>query len=121
MLALTIFYIVFGSLVFSLVCALVWALKQQEKPLPTTVRKRAKTVKRVVPIKTAEVQLKTAEVQPSYDPKTAQLHRRLHTLLQGDERTASRLISAAQSRYPGHDPFWYLDKVVNDLERDRRS
>jgi hypothetical protein len=140
--ALTIFFIVLGSLAIGLVCALVWALKREQKPTPTPGIKRTKSVEPAPsePQTSSKTKLplpighpargfpplepspaKTQQTRPSPDPKMAQLHRRLCSLLQGDERAVSRLISAAQSRYPEHDHFWYLEKVLEDLERDRRA
>lgn len=45
--------------------------------------------------------------------------RRLIRLLNGDHRTAQRLLNQARLRYPNHDENWYWEKVIFDLERDR--
>ncbi|NEO29691.1 MAG: hypothetical protein F6K36_04415 [Symploca sp. SIO3C6] len=49
------------------------------------------------------------------------LGRRLICLLNGDVCTAERLFDHAYWRYPGQSDSWVLEKVIYDLERDRRS
>ncbi|MBD2388813.1 hypothetical protein [Cylindrospermum sp. FACHB-282] len=44
----------------------------------------------------------------------------LLVLLKGDAATARRLLNGACQRYPGRTEIWYLEKVISDLERDRR-
>lgn len=40
--------------------------------------------------------------------------------LDGDITTAERLIEQAQQSYPGMSENWYIERVLDDLERDRR-
>jgi hypothetical protein len=40
--------------------------------------------------------------------------------LDGDITTAERLIEQAQQNYPGMSENWYVERVLDDLERDRR-
>lgn len=49
---------------------------------------------------------------------SSQVQSRLLKNLDGD--TASRLINHAKKSHPGHPEQWYWDKVVYELERDRR-
>jgi hypothetical protein len=126
MLALTIFYVVFGTLVLVLVAALVWALRSEVKQsqTPVTAKKtkpeRKIYVPQIVIFPSAKSKLNAAKSPlPASDTRRTELQQKLYLLLQGDEHTASRLISSAQARYPGREPIWYLDKVINDLERDR--
>jgi uncharacterized Tic20 family protein len=49
-----------------------------------------------------------------------QLQKRLLTLLKGDVPTAKRLLAQQRQRNPGRSDNWYLEKVIYDLERDRR-
>jgi hypothetical protein len=44
----------------------------------------------------------------------------LLVLLKNDVPTARRLLNGACHRYPGRTEIWYLEKVISDLERDRR-
>lgn len=46
--------------------------------------------------------------------------KRIMTLLNGDIATAQRLFEAAQMRNPGESDQWCWEKVLWDLERDRR-
>ncbi|MEH2069779.1 MAG: hypothetical protein V7K47_16725 [Nostoc sp.] len=45
---------------------------------------------------------------------------RLVTILQGDDAAADRLLLQQRNAYPGKQYGWYLEKVIYDLERDRR-
>ncbi|MGM0651856.1 MAG: hypothetical protein ACQES4_03615 [Bacillota bacterium] len=36
------------------------------------------------------------------------------------DQTIDRYIASLKERHPGHDEEWYLDKVIYDLEKDRR-
>ncbi|BAY98922.1 hypothetical protein NIES37_29000 [Tolypothrix tenuis PCC 7101] len=40
--------------------------------------------------------------------------------LDGDIDTAERLIEQARENYPGMSENWYVEKVIEDLDRDRR-
>ncbi|WP_017652006.1 hypothetical protein [Fortiea contorta] len=40
--------------------------------------------------------------------------------LDGDIATAERLIDQAKQNYPGMPENWYCERVLDDLERDRR-
>ena len=51
--------------------------------------------------------------------KQAELHRQLVGLLHGDADTAKRLIDLSIEKNPLRDTEWHLDKVINDLVRDR--
>jgi len=41
-------------------------------------------------------------------------------LLGGDQKTALRLLRNARKNHPGRSYLWYHEKVIHDLERDRR-
>ncbi|BAY15551.1 hypothetical protein NIES2109_31230 [Nostoc sp. HK-01] len=49
-----------------------------------------------------------------------QLKNRLIAKLDGDTATAERLIEQAKQNYPGMPESWYCERVIDDLERDRR-
>jgi len=51
--------------------------------------------------------------------KQTELHRQLVGLLHGDADTAKRLIDLSIEKNPLRDTEWHLDKVINDLVRDR--
>ena len=36
------------------------------------------------------------------------------------DRSLQYQLQAARKRYPGHSEQWYLEKIIFDLERDRR-
>lgn len=52
-----------------------------------------------------------------YDPPTK---RYLIQLLHGDRQAVERLMDSARARQPGKPECWYAEKVLHDLERDRR-
>jgi hypothetical protein len=64
----------------------------------------------------------SGKVSHSYrnDPTNRALQADLLTLLKNDARTAKRLLLQQRRRTPGKTDNWYLEKVIYDLERDRR-
>jgi len=54
------------------------------------------------------------------DPKNRKLQQDLIAMLRGDIATAKRLLRHERQRNPGNSDNWYLEKVIGDLERDRR-
>ncbi|MGE5657286.1 MAG: hypothetical protein ACM37W_11820 [Actinomycetota bacterium] len=50
----------------------------------------------------------------------SRLQQRLLRLLHGDKNAVRRLIEQAKSRNPGRSENWYYEKVISDLESDRR-
>lgn len=50
----------------------------------------------------------------------ARLRRKLDAMTH-DRRASDRLIEGAMLRNPGRDIWWGTEKVISDLERDRRS
>ncbi|MBW4612002.1 MAG: tetratricopeptide repeat protein [Desmonostoc vinosum HA7617-LM4] len=53
--------------------------------------------------------------------KSKLLHQRLLRMVGGYWEIAQRLIEQKQDYYPGMPEEWYLQKVIDDLERDRNS
>ncbi|MEJ1930815.1 hypothetical protein WDZ92_11185 [Nostoc sp. NIES-2111] len=62
------------------------------------------------------------KVSHSYrtDPNNRRLQHQLIQMLRGDTATAKRLLAQQRQRNPGRSDNWYLEKVIYDLERDRR-
>ncbi|WP_230966173.1 hypothetical protein [Nostoc sp. NZL] len=62
------------------------------------------------------------KVSNSYrnDPKNRYLQSDLLILVKGDVATAKRLLVQQRRKNPGQSDNWYLEKVIYDLERDRR-
>jgi uncharacterized protein HemY len=60
------------------------------------------------------------EDETAVDRSNSQIKRRLLALLSGDVNAAERLIEQAKENYPGNPEHWYWERVLNDLERDRR-
>ncbi|PSB19301.1 hypothetical protein C7B65_12080 [Phormidesmis priestleyi ULC007] len=52
--------------------------------------------------------------------RTSRPPKRVISLLNGDTATAQRLFETARSRNPGESDQWCWEKVLWDLERDRR-
>ena len=48
------------------------------------------------------------------------LDKQLLTMLNGDKKTVLRLLRNARKNNPGKSYLWYHEKVIRDLERDRR-
>jgi uncharacterized protein HemY len=60
------------------------------------------------------------EDETAVDRSNSQIKRRLLALLSGDVNAAERLIEQAKQNHPGNPEHWYWERVLNDLERDRR-
>ncbi|WP_242051704.1 hypothetical protein [Nostoc sp. FACHB-280] len=54
------------------------------------------------------------------DPKNRELQHKLIQMLRGDTATAKRLLKRQRQLHQGQSDNWYLEKVIYDLERDRR-
>lgn len=54
------------------------------------------------------------------DPRNRYLQSDLLILVKGDVPTAKRLLAQQRRKHPGKSDNWYLEKVIHDLERDRR-
>ena len=50
-----------------------------------------------------------------------QLQNKLLLLLNGDRNTANRLLNLAKTRNPQKSDQWCVEKVILDLQRDRRG
>lgn len=48
------------------------------------------------------------------------LNRQLLTMMGGDKKAVLRLLRNARKNHPGKNYLWYYEKVIRDLERDRR-
>jgi hypothetical protein len=57
---------------------------------------------------------------PSASQVSPKVQRKLFSLLRGDRAAVERLIAHAKARNPGQSEGWYWEKVIFDLERDRR-
>ncbi|MEH2031334.1 MAG: hypothetical protein V7K67_16995 [Nostoc sp.] len=64
----------------------------------------------------------SGKISHSYrtDPKNRALQADLLALLKNDVPTAKRLLGYQRRLNPGKSDNWYLEKVICDLERDRR-
>lgn len=63
----------------------------------------------------------TSPARVSGSGKAKQLQSRLLVLLNGDRKTAERLLEQVQVANPDRSAEWCLDKVIYDLKRDRRG
>jgi len=48
------------------------------------------------------------------------LNQRLLAMLRGDKKVALRLLKSVRKNNPGRSYIWYQEKVIRDIERDRR-
>ncbi len=65
----------------------------------------------------------TATVPKLWDTSASskQLHNKLLRLLRGDRKAANRLLEHVRHMHPGRSERWYYEKVIYDLQRDRRA
>jgi len=49
-----------------------------------------------------------------------QCHRKLHLPLKLADETIQRYIDSLKESHPNHTEEWYLQKIIYDLDRDRR-
>ncbi|MEH2287154.1 hypothetical protein [Nostoc sp.] len=54
------------------------------------------------------------------DPRNRQLQHDLIAMLHGDIAIAKRLLQQQRQLHRGQSDNWYLEKVIEDLKRDRR-
>lgn len=52
--------------------------------------------------------------------KRKELRQLLNLPSDSADQTIDRYINNLKERHPGHDEEWYLDKIIYDLEKDRR-
>jgi hypothetical protein len=57
------------------------------------------------------------KIKPKLDRS---LDQQLLTMLGGDKKAALRLLRNVRKHHPGKSYLWYYEKVIRDLERDRR-
>ncbi|MFW6358999.1 MAG: hypothetical protein ACOC0N_07295 [Chroococcales cyanobacterium] len=50
----------------------------------------------------------------------SRLQKQLLSMVGGDAAIAARLLTSVRHKHPGKDEIWYWEKVIGDLERDRR-
>ena len=100
---ITNFILLAFILVFVLAVWLLWLeLVKQQRRRPKKLRIRDST---------------SRQTPEPYDPPTK---RYLIQMLHGDREAVERLIESVRVRQPGKPECWYAEKVLHDLERDRR-
>lgn len=92
------------------------------RPYPTAGESRILPPPLDVPTSPERSPLSPGEMPTRLDsgPADPQLQRQLVGMLAGDQREAERLVQQAKRNHPGRPENWYLQKVIGDLERDRR-
>ncbi|BDA69311.1 hypothetical protein CAL7716_034770 [Calothrix sp. PCC 7716] len=55
-----------------------------------------------------------------YPNEVYELESQLLNMLQGDTEALKRLLRMSRNVYPGRTAKWHIQKVIWDLERDRR-
>jgi len=58
--------------------------------------------------------------KPHQDRPNRKVEAKLMRMLNGDRATANRLIEREKYKNPGRSENWYWEKVLFDLQRDRR-
>ncbi|MBD2215326.1 ABC transporter permease [Calothrix sp. FACHB-156] len=90
--------LIFGTLYY----VLFWQLRRQQVQSFTNFN--------------SEISNQTAEEFLAHND----LKNNLVARLDGDIDTAERLIEQARQNYPGMSENWYVERVIDDLDRDRR-
>lgn len=105
-------FIVVGALIFLLLGVVNWFVERRRKgktlsylPRSQFINSPRKQVARSDQVDAAFVQLRSKVVQ----------------MCGWDEPLANRLIAHVRSNHPGKSDKWVLEKVILDLERDRRT
>jgi uncharacterized protein HemX len=101
-----------------LFCLLAMLIQKQQQP-----RNHQRT-----PLKLIHKQQHTSNQQqtqskqnsPSTVTVSPKLESKLMARLQGDRALAERLLSQVRRKYPGKTETWYWEKVIGDLDSDRR-
>ncbi len=105
----------------SLIIYLVWLIQQQRR-----VSQRPTFTSRISPsmVRSSSCPQKRSHSLKPNVPRRAvvspYLENRLISMLNGEVRTAQRLINHVRDANPGPTPDWYVEKVIYDLEQDRR-
>jgi cbb3-type cytochrome oxidase subunit 3 len=61
------------------------------------------------------------KMQPIQDyADDSHLKNKLTTMLAGDSAAAHRLVEQAREEFPGMPEYWYWERTIADLERERR-
>ncbi|MEA5571457.1 ABC transporter permease [Calothrix sp. UHCC 0171] len=94
--------VIFATLYY----VLFWEFRKQQKP---------KNRGRIQPPNGYSSINNDEEIAPN-----TQLKNRLINLLSGDIEGASRLVEQAKRTYPDMPENWYWERVIADIERDRR-
>lgn len=96
---------VFLIILFLLFASLMYALAQEIKKQRKTNRKKNK------------------QTRPNNQVNNkifSGVEKKLVLMLGGDRNVALRLVRSARQKNPGQTELWYWEKVIRDLERDRR-
>ncbi|BAZ46545.1 hypothetical protein NIES4102_35810 [Chondrocystis sp. NIES-4102] len=65
--------------------------------------------------------LQAKQKKPKYKNKLGDsLEKQLLRMLHGDQKAAFRLLRSVKKNYPGKTYRWYYEKVIYDIEKDRR-
>lgn len=104
------FYLLLGLLVCLGLVAVVWVIIRASEEFRSSPHRRS-----------MDSQAQSKRHQGGLGRKGYSLQKKLLRMLHHDQATVDRLLRAAEYRHPGRSQQWYLEKVIYDLERDRRS
>ncbi|WP_427159417.1 hypothetical protein ACQFX9_25860 [Aliinostoc sp. HNIBRCY26] len=91
------------------VCSVVWLI----------MRLLPKSVQRFLNFNFTDPSANRREPEQSEYTKTTRLQSELVALLKGDDARAKRLLQQERKIRPGMSNAWYLEKIVDDIRRDR--
>ncbi|CCH65199.1 hypothetical protein RINTHM_7360 [Richelia intracellularis HM01] len=92
---------------------LFWDLKKQQSQSPSIAGIHSPSVDGMPYNKRNKENQPSGTLNPSLENK-------LVNLLNGDVNVAERLVNQVKQDYPGMPENWYWERVIADLERDRR-
>ncbi len=105
------FYLLLGLFVCLSLAAIIWSIIDTKTGLRSSPRRQ----------ELSSQQSLGSSKKGGLGRKGYSLQKKLLRMLHHDQATVDRLLRAAEYRHPGRSQQWYLEKVIYDLERDRRS
>jgi hypothetical protein len=118
------------ALAIALVSILIKEIENQQKPTrqpnsyktTSTHRTRLPPLNPVTHLPSASNPLKLPKLSKHSTLEVFEsTEKRLYSLVGGNKKTATRLLESVRDRNPGRSEQWIWEKVIYDLERDRRA
>ncbi len=112
--SLTLFLLVAAVILLYILFRLI---KRQQ---PSSLLEETVSHPHELPLESPFIRRRRVAPQPNEDEVNRELKSRLISLLAGDSAAAERLVNSRKQSDPGMPENWYWERVMADLERDRR-